>query len=161
SRPALQLTYHAKPEPRIGDVHRCRRAPGRPRLRGRTRPGAAADHLVAAAWIDPGRAVAGCTAVTIMPAVGDPFADVAGQVVKAPCIGFHAAHRRGPPVAVAVAGERVGPGAPGRRAVQPAGGVGHPRRRFAFAPGEAPAAAGAQRVLELGFAGQAVALAGL
>jgi hypothetical protein len=50
----------------------------------------------AATGIDPGLAAAWGTPIGIVPAIGDPFADIAVHVVKAECIGRVAPDRRGP-----------------------------------------------------------------
>src|SRR5688572_13029380 len=77
SQALLQIPRDAKTEARVGCVDRRRRAPGTARLRRRARPRAAADHLRAAAGVEPGGGVLWRAAVAIMPAIGDPFADVA------------------------------------------------------------------------------------
>src|SRR3546814_3108655 len=78
-----------------------------------------------------------------------------------PRIGREVSSGRRPPVAVAVVVEGVVPLAAGRRAVAPAGEVARVARRRALAPRVGRTAAGAQHVLELRLAGQAVAMAAL
>src|SRR5690606_29904408 len=97
-----------------------------------------------------------------MPAVGAPLGDIAGQIVKAPCIGLEATRRGHAPVAIAVADEGVVPGTAAGRDVVATGEVAGVRRRHAgIAPWVAPRVAGAQGVLELGLAGQPVMAPGL
>src|SRR5690606_15571034 len=118
-------------------------------------------HLVATARVDPCAAVGRGPPVGVVPAVRDPFADIAGHVVKAECIGRVAADRGGTPGAVVVARERIAPLAPTGRTVTTAGEVARICRRLPVPPREAGLAAGPQHVLELGLAGQAVRLTGL
>src|SRR3546814_8911143 len=95
------------------------------------------DRPRAAARIHPGLAVAGRTPVAVMPAIGDPFADIAGKVVKAVCIGGEAGDGRRPPEAVGVTGERVVPVPAAGRLVAAAGEVAGIRGRCPVAPREA------------------------
>src|SRR5690606_4723833 len=77
-------------------------------------------------------------------------------------IGLETADRGRAPVTVAIPDEGVVPGAPARRDVTAAGEVAAARWRDAgITPWIAPRVACAQRVLELGLAGQAVVAAGL
>src|SRR5690606_36804719 len=96
-----------------------------------------------------------------MPAIGDPLADIAGEVVKTECIGRVRPHPRRAPRVVAIAVEGIAPMASTGRLVLAAGEVAGPLGRGAIAPGEPRVAAGAQHVLELGFARQPVRVAGL
>src|SRR5690606_36822587 len=73
---ALQIAHDPETESCIGGVDVRRGAPGRAGLGRRTGPGTAADDLVAAAGIDPGRTVTRRAPVAVVPAVGDPLADV-------------------------------------------------------------------------------------
>src|SRR5690606_18217296 len=127
----------------------------------RTGPRAAADDGQPAAGVDPGRGVSRCPAVVFMPAIGHPFAYVAGKIVQAPCIGREAAHRGRAPVAVAIVAERVAPAAPGRGAVARAGEVAGAFGRAALPPRERRRRARPQRVFELRLTWQPVAAAGL
>src|SRR3546814_17550883 len=82
----------------------------------RTGPGATAHDLVGASGIDPGLAVDRRASVAVVPAVRHPLAYIAGEIVKAICIGRVRTDPRGPPGIVAVAFESVAPmSATGRR----------------------------------------------
>src|SRR5688572_1849416 len=110
----LQLAHEAESEPRIGGVAVRRQSPGRTHLRRRARPRSASDRALAAARVDPGLAVSGGAPIPVVPAIGDPLADVAAQVVKVECIGRVAPGRRRAPEPIRVVLEGVAPVTPGR-----------------------------------------------
>ena len=94
-----------------------------------------------------------------MPAIGDPLADVAFEIVDVETVGPEARGRRRPPESIAIAGEGIAPASPGRRAVAAAGEVAGPGLRRLVAPRETTGLAAARGIFEFGLAGQAVALA--
>src|SRR3546814_2196021 len=96
-----------------------------------------------------------------MPAVGHPLAHISCESPDTPRIGREVSSGRRPPVAIAVVFEGVVPLAAGRRAVSTAGEVARVARRRALAPRIDRGAAVSQHVLELGLAGQAVAMPAL
>src|SRR5690606_28637175 len=159
--PALFSDVACNPEAdaRVGVVDRRWRAPGAARLRWRAGPGATAHHLHAAARVDPGGAGHRCATVAVVPAVGDPFADIALKIVHTECVWRERAHRRRSPVAVAIVLEGIAPATAAGRPVLAAGQVARARGRGVVTPGIAPFTAGAQGVFEFGFAWQPVALA--
>src|SRR3546814_13179732 len=107
------------------DLHPGGRTPCGSGLLRRTGPGATTHDPRAAARVHPGLAVFGRTPVAVMPAVGDPLADIACEVVKAICIGGEAGDRCGPPQALGVGGEGVVPTpAAGRLVDRKSGGGG-------------------------------------
>ena len=144
-----------KPDARVGVVGIAAQPPRRTRLRRRTRPRTTAHHPRPATGVDPGRAVTGRAPVAVVPAIGDPFADIAGQVVKAVSIRLVAAHRRRAPGAVAVAGECVAAScARSATTSRPPVKLPDARRRRCRRPTGSGWRSGAQRVFELGLAGQ-------
>src|SRR5690606_13119337 len=102
---ALDAAHHAEADARAGHVRIHPRTPGRAGLRRRTGPGTATHHPRPATGVVPGRTVGRGAPVAGMPAVGDPLGNIAGQVVKTPCIGPEAPGRGHAPVAVAIAGK--------------------------------------------------------
>src|SRR5690606_35780797 len=158
---ASDLADDPEADARVGRGGRAAQAPGRACLRRRVGPRATTHHLVPAAGIDPRPTVGGGAPVAVVPAVGDPLADVAGDVVKAECIGCVAAHRRRAPGIVGIPVEGIAPFAPARRAVPAAGEVATARRRRPLAPRIGRLAAGAEHVLELRLAWQPVVASGL
>ena len=111
-------------------------------------PGAAAEGAAVFGWsiVEPGGAVAGGAVITGVPAVGDPFADVAEEVVEAPGVGGE------------VADGDEATGADGMTTfVVAVVGVG---RSEVVLRGEDVAGSGATGVLPFGLAGQAMEEAG-
>src|SRR3546814_11464107 len=102
----------------------------------RTGPGATAHDLVGASGIDPGLAVDRRASVAVVPAVRHPLAYIAGEIVKAICIGRVRTDPRGPPGIVAVAFESVAPMSAPRPLAPPAGEGAWPGRTRSTPPRE-------------------------
>src|SRR5688572_19054941 len=103
------IARHAETGARGGGIGLAAHAPRRARLFRRTGPGTATHHALATPGVDPGLATARGTTIGVVPAIGDPFADIARHVVKTECIGRIASDRRRPPGAIVIAGERIAP----------------------------------------------------
>src|SRR5690348_11852608 len=156
-----QIPGHANAHARAARVRRRGNPVRRAHLVRRAAPGTAADHMLGAAGVHPRAAVDRRARVVVVPAIGDPLRHVAVHVDQAEGVGRKLTDRRRPPVAVVVTAERLGPAAPELgRSIAIAGEVVEHAWRIAIAPRIARARSGPQRILEFGFAGQAVTLAG-
>src|SRR4249919_1494468 len=101
----LQFAQNPESEPAVAGVRVDRQPRRGTRLFQRTGPGGATRHALRAPGIDPGRSIRGRTLVTVVPAVGDPFRDIADHVEGTPGFGGKTAYRRRPPEIIGVAGD--------------------------------------------------------
>src|SRR6185437_4588121 len=103
-----QVACDPEPHPSAPRIGRGAHAERRTILVRRAAPGTTTDHPLVAPRVHPRAAVGRRAHVVFMPAILDPFRNVAVDVVQAERIGLETHHRRRPPIVVVVVLESVG-----------------------------------------------------